>query len=52
MSINTKNPVADAMPAFFNPRIAAKKQMEMYTIPKTERFKRYLSLPNRKCKTK
>ena len=37
-----KKPTAGAIPDSFKVKIAAKKQMERYTIPKIERFKRYL----------
>ncbi len=38
----TKKLTADTIPAFFKPRMAAKKKIDMYTMPNTERFKRYL----------
>mmetsp|Transcript_19993 Transcript_19993/g.25234 ORF Transcript_19993/g.25234 Transcript_19993/m.25234 type:complete len:81 (+) Transcript_19993:522-764(+) len=41
----TKKLTADTIPAFFKPRMAEKKKMDMYTIPNTERFKRYISFP-------
>ena len=47
INIRTKKPTADAIPASFKPKIAAKKQMDRYTIPNMERFKRYLLIIRR-----
>lgn len=42
INIRTRKKIAVAIPAFFSPRIAVKKKIEMYIIPNTERFRRYL----------